>query len=370
MKLLKTLAGLILCATIASLIVILLFIYSERKLHTDNNFTRRFLPYAVKQETTKNIRFNSHYFAGISNDRIFLANVAAPSLIDVYDNKLKKLKGGNINLVDADSIPFQSIQVKIKAPHFFVLDGTVPCIFRGKISDWKGYPIPTTQLFSVAAIIDSSAIAFRTFSPVGENILGRLDLVSNAKPLFAPTLLQKQLDGIFDTDGSLSYSKTAQYLIYTYSYRNQFVVADNMLRLKYRGKTIDTTSKADLKIATLKSKNVRKFAAPPHTVNAETAVHGDFLLVNSALRGRFEMEEQWNNSTVIDIYNLSDRSYRFSFYIPDINGKKMSRFAMNETHFFALVDTYLVAFKLGPLFYTNSSHKAEEKNIGGLKAPR
>ena len=126
MKLLKTLAGLILCATIASLIVILLFIYSERKLHTDNNFTRRFLPYAVKQETTKNIRFNSHYFAGVSNDRIFLANVAAPSLIHVYDNKLNKLKGGNINLFGAESIPFQSIQVKIKAPHFFVLDGTVP----------------------------------------------------------------------------------------------------------------------------------------------------------------------------------------------------------------------------------------------------
>lgn len=369
LPLVRTLVTLTLCAVAAGILVVTLFKYSESIIHHDNNFTRRFLPYAVKKDAVKDIRYDSYYFAGTASGRVYLANYTAPSLIEIFDNNLTLKSSENIELFGAESIIFKSVQVKVTPPHFFVLDGTVPCIFRGGIKDWKGrLAMKDKQDFSAATIIDSANIAFRTRSKrTGENILGTLALTEKAEPLYSTTLLQKQFDGVFDTDGTLHYSQASKQLVYTYFYRNQFIVADRDLKLNYRGNTIDTTSTADLKVKYLKSKRVRKFSAPPNTVNARTAVYGNFLLVNSTLRGQFEQDRMWKNSSVIDVYDLNDTTYRFSFYVNDYKGKKLSAFAMNDTHFFAMLGTHLISYKLGQLFYENG---ARSNSKGGLKAPR
>ena len=367
MKYSRTFSILTICTTVATLLVFGLFHYSERNMHKDNNFTRRFLPYAVKQVHSKELFYNSFYFAGAALNRIYVANYATPASIHVLDTNLVTIETGNIQLQQADTITFRSIQIKVLEPHFFVLDGSVPCIFRGNISNWKGTRMKTTQPFSAVTIIDSAKIGFRTRSTrTGENILGTLKLNEHTNATFSETLLQKQLDGVFDTDGTLQYSPLLNQLIYTYSYRNQFIITNQNLRLLYRGKTIDTTATANLQVTYLKSKNVTKFSAPPTVVNARTAVSGNLLFVQSALRGRFEDDAQWKNSSVIDVYNITDNTYRFSFYIPDVKGKKMSGFTINDTHFFALVDTQLVAYKIGKIFHENAGQLSTRV---GLKSP-
>ncbi len=367
MKSSKTILAIVLCTIAATLVVIGLFKYSERNIHQDNNFTRRFLPYAVKQVMDENLHYNSFYFAGAASNKIYVANYANPASIQVLDTNLIVIEKGNIQLLQADTITFRSIQIKVKAPHFFVLDGTVPCIFRGNTSNWQGTRINTTQPFSAVTIIDSTKIGFRTRgNTTGENILGTLKLNEHTTATFSETLLQKQLDGVFDTDGTLQYSPQLKQLIYTYSYRNQFLVTNQNLQLLYRGKTIDTTATAKLQVKYLKSKNVTKFSAPPTVVNARTVVSGNLLFVQSVLRGRFENDAQWKNSSVIDVYNITDNTYRFSFYIPDISGKKMSGFTANDTHFFALVNTQLVAYKIGKIFYENAGQSITQ---GSLKIP-
>ncbi|WP_431244488.1 hypothetical protein ACQ9BO_09335 [Flavobacterium sp. P21] len=79
---------------------------------------------------------------------------------------------------------------------------------------------------------------------------------------------QKQLDGVFDTDGRLLYDETTQKIVYVYFYRNQFIAAGKDAELISRSRTIDTTSHARLKVSYVKNSTERKMSAPPYIVNA------------------------------------------------------------------------------------------------------
>ena len=121
--------------------------------------------------------------------------------------------------------------------------------------------------------MDNNALAIRTRDTrKRENTLGIIEFGNPAKVQLAPNLLQKQIDGVFDTDGSLHYSAALQKLVYVYYYRNQFIVANPQLKLSYRGHTIDTNSVAKLKIAYLAEQGIKQFSAPPFTVNAASSV--------------------------------------------------------------------------------------------------
>lgn len=138
--------------------------------------------------------------------------------------------------------------------------------------------------------------------------------------------LEKQLDGIFDTEGTLQYSKELKLFVYTYYYRNQFIVADSLLNVKFRGNTIDTTTMADLKIVKIKRTGDTKLAKPPETVNKNTSVYGSLLFVNSGLMGRFETKKVWDQASIIDVYDIVKNEYVTSFYIYDIHQEKMQAF--------------------------------------------
>jgi hypothetical protein len=74
--------------------------------------------------------------------------------------------------------PYRAALVRIVPPYFFLTDGTVPRIFRGKISDWKAKQVPDTKTyFSAFEPIDSSTAVFRGKSPkTDESILGAMNL--------------------------------------------------------------------------------------------------------------------------------------------------------------------------------------------------
>ncbi|MCL6461300.1 MAG: hypothetical protein I4O51_05455 [Flavobacterium micromati] len=247
--------------------------------------------------------------------------------------------------------PFQSVQVRILSPNFYLIDGSVPVIFKGKINNWKAYvKWEGNMTFSHYQIMDSLSVAIRSNNNLsGESVLGVLQFENTSKPYFNPRLLQKQIDGIFDVDGSLHFDKNIQKLVYVYLYRNQFIVADQRLNLDYRGKTIDTISKAQIKVATVKSRNEIKLATPPLIVNKTSAVCKNLLFVNSALLGKYEPKEMWNQASVIDIYNLNSNSYQGSFYIYNIKNNKLKNFFILGDNFYGFVGQHLVHYKLSEI---------------------
>lgn len=340
-------------ATSAIGIVVALFLLSEDIIQHRNNFVRR-LPAQFSKQHEYDLGFNSYYFAGVANGKVYLGNTTAPLLLTEIDTSLKNkkelvVKINNLNL------PFRSLQLQVYAKNFFASDGTVPAVFRGKTGQWYATQMPQVKSkFSNPAFIDTTTFVFRTHKANAENVLARFD-EEQSKTTTNPTILQKQFDGIFDTDGILNYDPKTNLLVYLYYYRNQYIVCDSKLNIIHRGNTIDTISKAQIKVAFNKDRNEKKLAAPPLTVNKNAYLHGGLLFVNAALMGKFEDEKMWKQASLIDVYDVKNRSYIVSFYVYNIEGKRLSHFAVEGHTFYGIIGNHLVSYKMSYLIHKRLS---------------
>ena len=328
-------------------LVLLLFLKSEQIIHQENNFVRRYPPHLYSKSAQLNLKYDGYYFAGMTNGIIYLGNYAAPLSILAINNNLKIVGNYKIELNNYE-LPFTSAQVRIIDSWFYLTDGTVPCLFIGKTANWKATQIQGNKTyFSSFEPIDSTAAIFRGKSlKTGQSILGSMTFSDKkTKVQYSEGLLQKQIDGIFDCDGILHYNPEIQKLVYSYYYRNQFIVADKTMKLSYRGNTIDTTTKAKIKISTL-SNGDRKMAVPPLIVNKLTSTSGNQIFVNSNLRGRFESLNLWKQTSVIDVYNLNTKAYNYSFYVYHVNDKKPQTMYATKDKVYFLFDKTLVAYQL------------------------
>lgn len=341
----------------STVIVIVLFLSSEEIMHHQNPFIRRYPHHPVSLKHTVDLKYNSYYFAGTGDDKIYLGNSTVPLYVLSINSKLKKQEiRAKINL---DSFSFKSIKMLVRPPYFYVINGRIPVIFRGKTSNWRAklqHPIP--PYFNIATSIDSTKVAFRGISKItNTNIIGVFKSGKDSKTTMAPQLLQKQIEGIFDTDGMLHYSSEMKRIVYLYSYRNEYIVADENGKLDYRGNTIDTISRAKTKVAYLKDNKEQTMAIPIITVNKNSSVCGHLLFVHSNVPGRFEKKKVWEQASVIDVYDLNKKAYLFSFHLYDIDGKKIRNFVVTPTYVYALIDTKLV------MYVVNDELKKEMKNV-------
>jgi len=339
---------------LSTLIVVFLYVRSESTMQYHNNFTRRFIPLSATKDKAYDLKFNSYYFAGAWKEKIYLGNHTAPLTVTVLDTALKTKTAFRV-LLDRKDLPFRSVKVSIAPPYFFVTDGTVPCIYRGNISDWKArFRMQTPATFSLAQPLDSLHVALRAHLAGGQSIMALADIAGTGRITFNKELLQKQKDGVFDTDGSLSFDEENKMLVYVYRYRNQFIAADNKLKVLSRGNTIDTVSKAILKMADIESSGSRKFAAPPLIVNHTSAAKGGHLFVHASLPGQYESLSMWKTASIIDVYNTTGNRYQGSFYIYNEKGGKMKSFTVYGQHLFAFIGDQLVRYKLSAAFAGDS----------------
>lgn len=332
-------------------LVALLYVLSEDIIHHRNNFVRRFPHHPVVLRHEYDLQQPSYYIAGVDKGSIYLGNSVAPLVITVIDTALDKKQSFRITL-PKNSFSFRSVRVTVKPPYFYLTDGTVPVVFRGKISDWKASIwMDGNAYFTHALPIDSERMVIRALSSTtGENVLGMLLKKGKIEVKLKDNLLVKQLDGVFDTDGMLLYNYQLNKAIYTYYYRNEFLVADSLLNLNYVGHTIDTTSRAKIKVTYIKKHKLSKLSSPPHVVNKNTATYGKYLFVNATLMGKYEPEEMWDVASIIDVYDIESRTYQFSFYVSDKDHKKMSDFKVSNGILIGIMGNYLFTYQLKKQF--------------------
>ena len=327
--------------------VILLFSFSEKEMHRNNAFQRRFLPHPIEKIHSFDLKYSSYYFAGEGNGKIYLGNTTAPLLITVIDSSFRDSTSFMIQLDQMD-LDYRAVKIGVVPPKFYVTDGTVPIILQGDIADWKA----TTKMqgdyyFNHSYPIDTHKLAVQSNSSVNrENILGLIDIEDSVEAIFSNKLLEKQFDGVFDTDGRFIYNKTLKELIFIYYYRNEFIIADLNLKLKDRGNTIDTISKAQIHIAENLATEQRKLGGNTVVVNKNSASRGNLLLIDSPRMGRYEPDRMLEQANIIDVYNLSEKSYGFSFYLYKHEKNKTREFVMNDEILYTLQGNYLVAYKL------------------------
>jgi len=329
--------------------ITVLFLWSENIVRYHNTFIRRFPRTPAVRVQQTDLGYDSYYFAGVESSKVYLGNSEAQLYVMEFDTALQSRSRHRITL-DRTDLPFRSVKVKMAAPYFFVTDGSVPCVFRGAIKDWNARLVKKGgAYFSLTQPLDSAGLGVRfQKAGSGESVLGHIDVAADPCDLENPALLQKQSDGLFDTDGYLMFSKRLNRLVYLYAYRNSFVVFDRSLVTDYTGHTIDTISRQKFDVVTVKSNGQTKMGRQPLIVNRNAAVSGNLLFVHSGIPGRYDPERLWKRNSIIDVYDLSSNSYLLSFPLPYSGKDHIREFAVSGERLYVLSGTNLTAYKLIP----------------------
>jgi len=339
----------------------ILFLLSEYIIKKENNFTRRYLQHPIEQEKAFDLKFNSYYFAGFDKGKIYLGNYTAPLVISEIDTAFTAIQSTKIEL-DNLRHQFRSISLKVIPPSFYAYDGTVPVIYRGTLGNTVARTVSFEDVyFAQLQISDPDNFAFRAQSKKEQkNILGTLGLNSKPKVKLNYNLLEKQSDGIFDTDGMLLHDADNNQFIYSYYYRNEFFIMNSNLDLLKKLHTIDTISHAQVKSYKL-SKGEHKLEAPPLMVNKKMAVHKQVLFVESNLMGKFESREIWNNASVIDMYQTNQQGYLGSFFIEHRGKNKMTQMLVTDKYIFVLSGNEILRYRLAQAITRNFKKGEAEK---------
>ncbi|MGA9212295.1 DoxX family protein [Kaistella sp.] len=339
-------------AVISSLILVIsasgmvaLFLSSEYIMKKENNFTRRFPHHPIMEDKAFDLKVNSYYFAGFDKSTIYLGNYTAPLIVTEIDTAFKNIIQYKITL-DNDKYNFKSIKLEVRPPYIFVSDGTVPIIFRAKISDKIAKTISFNNIFfNNIQPIDSVSFVFRAINkPKHTQFLGKISIDQESTVKFNFNIIKAQQNGLFDTDGKLISFNNGQKFIYSYYYRNEVKVFDKDLKVLSNYKTIDTISKADIEIIRLKNGNL-KMAKPPLLVNGDITSSNNLLFVKSNLIGKHENKKMWQNSSIIDIYNIQDGQYFGSFYLQNRGADKISQILATDRYLFAICGNQIIRYR-------------------------
>lgn len=328
-------------------LVVYLFYSSEYIIKKENNFTRRFMMHPILKDLKIDLGSSNYYFAGFDKDHIFLGNRKYPQKITIYSRDLKD-KDSLIIELDQMKYPFRNLQLSVKSPFYFLADGSIPIIYRGKLGNPSARTISYQDAFFNKAIpLDSSNFVVRTQSRKDNSLLiAGLNLDEKTSILqLHPAILQKQFDGVFDLDGYFAKDNNSEKTVYVYNYRNQFVVLNKNLAVIARNKTIDTTNGSKTQYKAL-SNGSYKLSSPSQKTNGLASMYKNLVLIQSNLRGKHESTDSWRVADIIDVYDYEKSSYEGSIYLEKENNQSIRDLIFTNDALFSLAGSYLIKYKI------------------------
>lgn len=337
---------------ISSGFIFSVYVCSEKMTHQRNNFTRRFTHHPTTFIGETDLGFNSYYIAGTTSGKVYLGNRSTPLLVTEFDSSLKQKKVHTIAIPKTNK-KYRSLTLSVLPPYFYLWDGTEAFVYYGLLADWKAKIWMDQKAFFTAFVpISGNRSVIRAISSkTKENVLGTIGIKDSIAVQLNHHLLSKQIDGQFDTDGTLLYNSQYHKIIYTYYYRNQYVVTDTLIKDRVLGKTIDTTTRAAIKVKYVQSLQGSKISVPVVTVNKRTATYGKYLYVHAGLLGRYEPREVWDTTSIIDVYDFMANTYIFSFYIDDKAKKKVKDLMIEKDIFYTINGNYLLSYRFKKGYY-------------------
>ncbi|MBT1701502.1 hypothetical protein KK083_31710 [Fulvivirgaceae bacterium PWU4] len=315
------------------------------------NFDRKLLPEtALEEKNAFELEASSVYISGVTADKIYISNTFKPLNLWISDYEFKNTHDIRLKLVGVDSLREPSaFRTTVDPPNFFLSNGIMPIAMRGTIDSWeaKKYMPDSSYYFVEAVPISTSSMALKSYSSNQQALhLARKTAIDTPYFKFKYGLLEKQKDGVFCVNGKLHFSKDLHKLIYLYAYRNQYIVMDTNMNLSYRGNTIDTFSVARVKLTQIESKKLTMAASPPTVINGLSCVSKNYLYNQSLLLANNEDEKVFKKSAVIDVYDINQGIYVFSFHVPKYRNNSLSDFRVFNNQLIALFGRHLVVYEL------------------------
>lgn len=339
----KRLLSIVGCFFASIMVVVALFVSSYSLMHRPNSFVRLLPPHKIIPGPILDLKKTGYYFAGFNNRAVCLGNFYIPNsilsigsnLTDSITQKLQfsrkvSLLNGSFSIVEDSSV--------------FVLDGNQPALFSGNLLNGNELKASKPPFFNKSVCVGKRSFVLRSVID-GNNMLIKCRSDSTGFKL-GNTVLKKQVDGIFCTDGYLIKTPDSKRVFYIYHYRNQFLCSDTNLNQIYAGKTIDTNAHAKIKVSYIKSTSQTTLSAPPVYVNKQAAANNKFLFIVSGLKADNEKGSLQEGFSTIDVYEVQNGRYQFSFYLPDFNKKRLTDFRVDGQSLYALYDRYLYKYQL------------------------
>lgn len=354
----KLIIVMVTCFVMATGLVVTLYAISEKIVHEPGSFLRVYQKGAASKSNDMDLGVNSWYIAGIADDRIYLGNLTAPLHMIVTNLALTDSQHVKLSFKHMEDMKiYKKARIKITPPYYYYVDGTTPALFRGKIGEWVADRFMWDSVyFDQSEPISPNSFALRIHNAKLENVLGKVQ--DKGTPHFkdAPSLLQKQIDGVFCTDGMLRYNKEMSKLVYIYYYRNEYVVYDTTLKLDYRGHLIDTFSRARINTSYVSSTNTYVLGQDKIN-NLESWASGNYLYINSALLAKNDFSRIFDMMAIIDVYDLRNNTYKFSFSLPNYDQTtKLRDFQVYNSKFLiGIYGQYLVKYDLGFQYFKDES---------------
>jgi hypothetical protein len=289
------------------------------------------------------VQHNSWYISGEYQNNIYLGNNVFPGRVLRVSNHLGKYDQFNLSGFEKLSV-HKGSQFQIDSPFIYLMDGVKGIIVKGDLNGFRLNKIIKAGYFTGAFAAMNNSFILRSVYKASGNVL--VKVLENPFSFKKSKLLERQIDGVFCTDGEMVSVPGSSKIFYVYYYRNQFLCADTNLNLLYKGKTIDTISYAQIKVTRIVSTGETTMAAPPVLVNKRACANSKYLFVQSALRANNETEYMIKGVSIIDVYAVADGKYQLSFYLPDFRGFKVRDFKVYGKSLYALYDHYLYKYQL------------------------
>lgn len=334
--------------------VVILYAMSDYVRNRPGSFYRVFPPHPVIEVYTKGVSLNGYKIIGIASNLFYLWSANKPLEILELDYTLNHITMNEVSIESSHLVQYHNIVASVQGPYFFIADGTVPYIYRGEIGTWsaKRFMYDSTYFLDMVPISKASFVLRSVAADKSKCVLIRQ---SRSQPhvIVNDELLEKQIDGFFCTDGMLNYNQKLNNIIYVYYYRNQYLVIDANLDLRYKGTTIDTFSIARVQTSVIRNGNYlsNRLSTPPPEVNKHSCVYEDWLFVHSKVLSRNEDAKLFAKASTIDVYDLNENMYMFSFYIYDRFNEKMRDFRVMDGRLVAIFDNSVLVCELNKTLF-------------------
>lgn len=347
----STILKLGICFGLSFLVVAGLFAWSQKDTIKDHGFDRTLVTNKISFIDAISLTKKAYYLAGHDKDTIYLGNYKAPT--ELLKITLPTLDTTHIyiQLAKEDSIrSYRTYTVNVQPPYFYFMEGTTPILKRGMINNWQPKRFMYDSTYFISAVtMGNKRVALKSISKKTQEYALGLQQDTDPKIELKYDILEKQIDGVFCTDGQMLFSTELGKLIYIYYYRNQFMVMDPTVQLLYRNNTIDTISRVQIKPVASQDGNIRKLASPQFLVNRRAATNDQYLYVYATGMAKNDNYDNFKRGSTIDLYDLQKNgAYSHSIRVSDFKTFKISDFLVTHNYLITYQGNHLVVYNLHP----------------------
>lgn len=318
--------------------IAILAIYAKLNRYQGRGFERRFIEsFQITSVDTVMLEDASQfYMAGRAKNTVYISSRKTPARLVEFHLTTNDTTHRLLSIEHPVPLLINSIQVNVDSPNFYLSEGTVPVIYKGDLQEKVGRRIEhSLPYFTDFIFLSGNKGIIRSLSAKKNNILGIIDLKTGSV-CFDHNILVPQIDGIFCTAGLAQKTYPNGTAVYVYTYRNEFFVLDSGLSVTTRMNTIDTTTTAKIKVATLRKGSSSNLSSPPTIVNRKVSALKNLVFIQSQMFSDNETigEKEY---TPVDIYDLNDRTYMGSFRLPLYKKERLSEFMVLDQHRILLI---------------------------------